>query len=190
MKRIFAISDKSLTLGRPGASSVCSRLIAILIMGIVVATAARADKDVITRNLNELPAPARAILKQQFSYTKVSYIKIDKDLFKPTTYEVKLVNGTEVSFDSKGEWTEVDGKRSEVPAFFIPKEIKKQVNGTFPGEKITKIEKDSRKYEVKLTNGAELKFDRKLDKSLTFDRLRASSVCAHLLAIFNIREID
>ena len=87
---------------------------------------------------------------------------------KSTTYDVQLVNGTEVSFDSKGDWTEVDGKRSEVPAFFIPKEIKKQVNEMFPGEKITKIEKDSRKYEVELTNDVELKFDRK----------------------FNIREID
>ena len=48
------------------------------------------------------------------------------------------------------------------------KEIKKQVNEMFPGEKITKIEKDSRKYEVELTNDVELKFDRK----------------------FNIREID
>ena len=38
----------------------------------------------------------------------------------------------------------------------------------FPGEKITKIEKGSRKYEVELTNDVELKFDRK----------------------FNIREID
>lgn len=38
----------------------------------------------------------------------------------------------------------------------------------FPGEKITKIEKDSREYEVELTNDVDLKFDRK----------------------FNIREID
>lgn len=146
------------------------KIFAILILGIVIVTTACADNDVITRNLNELPAPARTILKQQFAHTKVSYIKIDKDWFKSTTYDVQLqlVNGTEVSFDSKGDWTEVDGKRSEVPAFFIPKEIKKQVNEMFPGEKITKIEKDSRKYEVELTNDVELKFDRK----------------------FNIREID
>ena len=126
------------------------KIFAILILGIVIVTTACADNDVITRNLNELPAPARTILKQQFAHTKVSYIKIDKDWFKSTTYDVQLVNGTEVSFDSKGDWTEVDGKRSEV------------------GEKITKIEKDSRKYEVELTNDVELKFDRK----------------------FNIREID
>lgn len=94
------------------------KIFAILILGIVIVTTACADNDVITRNLNELPAPARTILKQQFAHTKVSYIKIDKDWFKSTTYDVQLVNGTEVSFDSKGDWTEVDGKRSEVPGFF------------------------------------------------------------------------
>lgn len=94
------------------------KIFAILILGIAIVTTACADNDVITRNLNELPAPARTILKQQFAHTKVSYIKIDKDWFKSTTYDVQLVNGTEVSFDSKGDWTEVDGKRSEVPAFF------------------------------------------------------------------------
>ena len=56
------------------------KIFAILILGIVIVTTACADNDVITRNLNELPAPARTILKQQFAHTKVSYIKIDKDL--------------------------------------------------------------------------------------------------------------
>ena len=52
------------------------KIFAILILGIVIVTTACADNDVITRNLNELPAPARTILKQQFAHTKVSYIKI------------------------------------------------------------------------------------------------------------------
>ena len=50
------------------------KIFAILILGIVIVTTACADNDVITRNLNELPAPARTILKQQFAHTKVSYI--------------------------------------------------------------------------------------------------------------------
>ena len=58
------------------------KIFAILILGIVIVTTACADNDVITRNLNELPAPARTILKQQFAHTKVSYIKIDKDWFQ------------------------------------------------------------------------------------------------------------
>lgn len=66
------------------------KIFAILILGIVIVTTACADNDVITRNLNELPAPARTILKQQFAHTKVSYIKIDKDWFKSTTYDVQL----------------------------------------------------------------------------------------------------
>ena len=101
------------------------KMFAILLLGMVIVTTACADNDVITRNLNDLPVPARTILKQQFAHTKVSYIKIDKDWFKSATYDVQLVNGTEISFDSKGDWTEVDGKRSEVPAFFIPAPIKK-----------------------------------------------------------------
>ncbi len=144
------------------------KIFAILILGIIITTGACADNDAISRNMNDLPVAARNILKKQFAQTKVSYIKIDKDLFKPTTYDVQLVNGTEVSFDSKGNWTEVDGKKSEIPAFFIPSEIKRQVNEMFPEEKITKIEKNSRNYEVELTNGTDLTFDKK----------------------FNIREID
>ena len=69
------------------------KIFAILILGIVIVTTACADNDVITRNLNELPAPARTILKQQFAHTKVSYIKIDKDwLNLPlTTYSLSMV---------------------------------------------------------------------------------------------------
>ena len=46
------------------------KIFAILILGIVIVTTACADNDVITRNLNELPAPARTILKQQFPIPK------------------------------------------------------------------------------------------------------------------------
>lgn len=69
------------------------KIFAILILGIVIVTTACADNDVITRNLNELPAPARTILKQQFAHTKVSYIKIDKDWFNLplTTYSLSMV---------------------------------------------------------------------------------------------------
>lgn len=136
------------------------KILMAIVLGLAITTTACAD-DVISRNVNDLPAPARTILNKQFANTKVSYIKIDKDLFQSTSYEIQLVNGYEVSFDSKGNWTEVDCKRGEVPAYFIPANIKKQVNEMFPGEIITKIEKDSREYEVELSNDVDLKFDKK-----------------------------
>ena len=55
----------------------------------------------------------------------------------------------------------MDCKQGEVPAYFIPTNIKKQVNDMFPGEKITKIDRDSREYEVELSNDVDLKFDKK-----------------------------
>lgn len=138
------------------------KTIAILAVGFIVSATACADrKDVITRNTGDLPAPAQGILNKEFPDGKVSYIKIDKELFQSTTYEVQFVHGAEISFNSKGEWIEVDCKREAVPASFIPAPIKSQTDDMFPGESITKIEKDSRDYEVELSNGVELKFDKR-----------------------------
>ena len=46
------------------------KMFAILLLGMVIVTTACADNDVITRNVNDLPVPARTILKQQFAHTK------------------------------------------------------------------------------------------------------------------------
>lgn len=136
------------------------KILMAIVLGLAITTTACAD-DVISRNVNDLPVAARTVLNKVFANTKVSYIKIDKDLFQSTSYEIQLVNGYEVSFDSKGNWIEVDCKQGEVPAYFIPTNIKKQVNDMFPGEKITKIDRDSREYEVELSNDVDLKFDKK-----------------------------
>lgn len=137
------------------------KILMALVIGLTITATACAD-DVISRNVNDLPAAARTVLNKQFNNTKVSYIKIDKDLFQSTSYEIQLVNGWEVSFDSKGNWTEVDCKKTgTVPAYFIPTTIKNTVKDMFPNERITKIEKDSREYEVELSNDVDLKFDKK-----------------------------
>lgn len=139
------------------------KIYAVLALGVASVTTACTDDDTVTRNLNELPAPARAILTRQFAHTQVSYIKIDKDWFWTDTYEVRLVDGTEISFDRKGNWTEVDGKYAEIPAFFVPEPVRRQAGDLFPGEKITKIEKNRRDFEVELSNDVDLRFDRKFN---------------------------
>lgn len=136
------------------------KILAVLVLGFSIISIACADNERISRNLNDLPAEARNVVNKEFANTKVSYIKIDKDLFKSTTYEVQFVNGMEITFDSKGNWIEVDCQRAEVPAAFIPAQIKTQINDMFPGEKVTKIEKEPRHYEVELTNDVDLKFDK------------------------------
>ena len=120
------------------------KIFVALVLGFSIISIACADNERITRNLNDLPAPAREVVNKEFANTKVSYIKIDKDLFKSTTYEVQFVNGMEITFDKDGNWIEVDCQRSEVPSAFVPAQIKKQVNDMFPGEKVIKIEKEPR----------------------------------------------
>lgn len=130
-----------------------------MILGFFMATVAYA-RDVISRNVNDLPAQARTTIKKHFPENKVSYIKIDKEFFKSTTYEVKLNNGVEINFDHNGNWKEVDGNKRSVPQAFVPKQIKKAANDAFPGMQIVKIEKENRGWKVELSNDADMEFDK------------------------------
>ena len=62
-------------------------------------------------------------------------------------------------FSNSGKWTEVDCKSREVPQGIIMKPIRNYVAKTFSDVKIVKIEKKSSGYEVKLSDGVELKFN-------------------------------
>lgn len=116
--------------------------------------------DVVTTDVNKLPAMAREMISRDFPNSRVASIKIDKDLFEAASYEVKLENGTEVEFNANGEWVEIDCKNNPVPAFFIPQGIARYMNDNYNGHKIVKIERDRKGYELTLHNGWEVEFDR------------------------------
>ena len=50
-------------------------------------------------------------------------------------------------------------KYSAVPVAVVPDAIKKYVTTNYPDAKMLKIERDKYDYEVKLSNGWEIKFD-------------------------------
>jgi hypothetical protein len=135
-------------------------LMTCLIAGLLFGFSAYAQKTVIKKEV--LPANAQTFLKTHFGSKKPSYIIQDKELLS-TEYKVQFDNKIEIEFDKKGNWKEVDGKNSKIPASIIPKKITSYVKTNFPKEKITKIEIGSSGYEVKLTNGLELKFNLKGD---------------------------
>ena len=60
------------------------KILMAIVLGLAITTTACAD-DVISRNVNDLPVAARTVLNKVFANTKVSYIKIDKDLFQSTS---------------------------------------------------------------------------------------------------------
>jgi hypothetical protein len=76
------------------------------------------------------------------------------------SYDVIFTNGDKVEFDRKGNWTDVDCKYSVVPVDIVPAEIVKSVKSKYPDAKIIQIERDNRHYDVDLSNGWELKYNK------------------------------
>ena len=111
------------------------------------------DDRVIT--FEQLPATAKAQLKQYFANKVVLVATADFD-----DYKVIYQSGEKVEFDKRGNWKDLECMTSGVPLGFIPKQIKAHVNATFPNAAIIKIDRDHRGYEVKLSNGLELEYNK------------------------------
>ena len=134
-------------------------LLAIVIILLCAVIPAKAlDKYSIDRN--DLPEISRQFLTEHFPKARVSMVKVDKHLLKKTDYDVKLTNGTKIEFNNSGNWTSVDCKTREVPSALIIKPIQNYVKKNFPETHVVKIEKKVTEYEIELSDGIELKFDR------------------------------
>lgn len=129
-------------------------------IGAFATTALADNKKAIT--VEELPANAQTFIKTYFPDATVMFARMEPGFFG-NEYDVYFNEGCTVEFNSKGEWKEVDCKRSRVPMAIIPKEIYNYVSSNRPELYITKIERDMRDYEVELNNGSELKFDLKFN---------------------------
>lgn len=114
-----------------------------------------ADNDrVIT--IKQLPAPAQTLLKQHFADKTVLIATVDFN-----DYKVMYQSGEKVEFDKKGNWKDLDCKTSAVPTNLIPEQIKAHVKATFPDAIIVKLDRDRRGYEVRLSNGLEMEFNKR-----------------------------
>ena len=124
----------------------------VLLVAMLVSFNARADHDqVIT--YDQLPEVAQAFLKQYFADKVPLVVTVDWD-----DYAIRYSSGEKVEFDKQGNWKEIDCRSSLVPAELIPEEIKTNINATFPGAIILKIDRNRRGYEVKLNNGLEVEY--------------------------------
>lgn len=105
-----------------------------------------------------MPEAAQAFHKQYFADKVPLVVTVDWD-----DYTIRYESGEKVEFDKQGNWKEIDCRSTIVPLELIPKQIKANINATFPGSKILKIDRNRRGYEVKLNNGLEVEY------SPTFD---------------------
>ncbi len=132
--------------------------ILVVLVALFALTGSALALDKYSTNRSDLPETAQKFLTDHFPKAKVGMIKTDTHLLKPTDYDVKLVDGTKIEFNNKGNWTSVDCKNKAVPESIIPKSIASYVKKNFPEVFIVKIEKKTTKYEVELSDDVELTF--------------------------------
>ena len=110
-------------------------------------------------SVNALPAKAQTLLNNHFNGQKVMLATIESGVGS-RSYDVVLQNGTKLEFDKKGNLKEIDCKQGIVPALLIPQAIKNYLKDNYAGQSVKKIEINKNEYEVELTNGLDLTFNK------------------------------
>ena len=124
-------------------------LLAIMAFGFISCE----SQERVAVEFNQLPEKAQTFVKTHFSDKTISIIFHDKD------YEVVFEDTSNVDFNAKGEWTEIEVKAEPgVPTAAIPSAIVNYVNAKHPNTFIISINKDRREYDVELRNGLDLVF--------------------------------
>ena len=108
----------------------------------------------------QLPAAAKAFVQAEFPSAAISFVTRDSDLLD-TTYDLHFADGLKVEFNSKGEWKEISRKSAPIDDRFVPQQIRENVASRWPDARFRKIERYRQGYEVELSNGLELKYNKK-----------------------------
>lgn len=136
------------------------KLVLAVVAMFAMSTMVMADNDKPVQ-VNQLPATAQTFLSTYFKDAKVALATQETDLFNKS-YEVVFNSGDKVEFDKAGEWTEVRCRQTGVPAQIVPAQIAEYVKNTYPDATILQIERDSRGWEIKLSNRWEITFDKQM----------------------------
>lgn len=138
------------------------RMIRILMIAICcmltcnMAANAGNDKPI---SVNALPVKAQTLLNNHFNGQKVMLATIESGVVS-RSYDVVLKNGTKLEFDKRGNLTEIDCKQGIVPDQLIPQAITNYLKENYEGQSVRKIEINRKEYEVELTNGLDLTFNK------------------------------
>lgn len=116
----------------------------LLIVLSLLSVMACAGNDKITSDTNVLPVSSRQFISDHFKDIPVSHIQIEN-----------------VEFNHKGEWKEIKRHGLPIPQAIIPEVIQDLIKKNYSSNKVVKIEKEIRDYEIKLDNGLEMTFDLK-----------------------------
>lgn len=110
--------------------------------------------------IGQLPIEAQVFVKNNFNGIAISYIMQDEEGLFGKEFDVIFTNGNKIEFDRRGNWKQIDFKTGSIPMQLIPHKIILFLEQKHPDLEISEIERDSKGYEVKLSSGLKLKFDK------------------------------
>lgn len=132
----------------------------VMVCSVLFMQLALADNEIRTTDTLQLPVAARQFISKHFRGIAVSQIVIEKEFMEGRKYDVMLVNGFDLDFDTKGDWMDVNGHRLPVPVSVLPAKIAGYVASQFPQIPVVSIDKDRDGFDIKLSDGRELKFNK------------------------------
>lgn len=140
------------------------KITAIILTVVATATTALAATAIVTDNdtpitFNELPEAAKEFVHKHFGKEQVSHVTLDNDIINKE-YTLVFASGTKLEFNGDGDWKEVDCRYTEMPQGLVPEQIENYVKNNYPNNKIREIKRERGGWEVKITGGLELTFNR------------------------------
>ncbi len=138
--------------------TMIKRTFVVLACALTFQACAFADNDK-PITIEQLPTVAQQTIKTHFADGKIALVKVESEIMDKT-YDVIFTDGTKVEFDRKGTWKEVERRDKAVPASLVPQQIANYVKANYSGQSVRKIEKDRKEYDVTLSNGVEITFNK------------------------------
>lgn len=111
-------------------------------------------------SFEELPTSVKTFVGKHFSKDNVASVVLDKG-FISDEYSIFMNDGTQVEFDSNGQWTEVKSNSNEVLKKIVPTKISDYISQKYPSILVEEIKSKRNTFEVELSNGLDLVFDKK-----------------------------
>lgn len=131
----------------------------VVIMALVLASLSMVKADDKPVTYDQLPKAAKKFINTNFPTDKVSFATVDDDLIGPE-YEVVLASGVMLQFENNGSLDQIKVRNGNIPAGIVPVQLIQTATQYYPDARIVEFEVDRKSYEIKLSNGMEMKFTR------------------------------
>lgn len=137
-----------------------NKVIVILINLLIFSLPLRINYDYRFISFEDLPTKAKTFVITYFGHYDIRFVKIEMTMTR-TDYTVQFENGMKIEFNSIGDWDEVNSPADCLPSDFLNNMIINHLNKNYPDCCLHVISKGKHKFEVELTNGLELIFNKK-----------------------------